>query len=221
MSSRSIAMSEALQAYLLQRGVREAPVLRRLREETATMPMAMMQISPEQGAFMALLVELMAVERYLEVGVFTGYSALWVALALPENGRLTALDISEEWTRIARRYWTEVGVAEKIDLRLGDAVEGMDRLLAEGHWGSYDLAFIDAEKTDYEAYYERAIELVRPGGLIAIDNALQSGRVTDPERHSEAVQAVARLNVRIQGDERVSMVLLPIGDGLMLCRKRR
>lgn len=220
MSSRSIAMNEALHAYLRERGVREAPVLRRLREETAGMPMAMMQISPEQGAFMALLVELMGVERCLEVGVFTGYSALWVALALPETGRLTALDISEQWTRIARRYWAEAGVAEKIDLRLGDAVEGLDRLLAEGHWGTFDFAFIDAEKTDYEAYYERTMELVRPGGLIAIDNALQSGRVAHTGERSPAVEVVDRLNARIHADERVSMVLLPIGDGLMLCRKR-
>lgn len=220
MNGRHVAMTEALQAYVLAAGVREAPVLARLRAETAELPLAVMQISPEQGAFMALLVELLGVERYLEVGVFTGYSALWVALAMPATGRVTALDISEEWTRVARRYWAEAGVAERIDLRLGDAVEGLDRLLAEGARQSYDFAFLDAEKTDYEAYYERTIELVRPGGLIAIDNAFQSGRVAEGGRRSASTEAVDRLNRRIHADARVSIALLPVGDGLMLCRKR-
>ena len=184
------------------------------------MPMAIMQIGPEQGAFMALLVELLGVRRYLEVGVFTGYSALAVALALPDEGWITALDINEDWTEVARRHWAAAGVADKIDLRLGDAVESLKVLLDEGHTASYDFVFIDAEKSDYDAYYELCYQLVRPGGLIAIDNAFHGGRVVEPERATEATAVVDALNAKIVADPRVSMALVPIGDGLMLCRRR-
>lgn len=220
MDSRATSLSEAVHAYVLRRGVREPEALARLREETRVMPMAIMQIGPEQGAFMALLVELLGVRRYLEVGVFTGYSALAVALALPDEGRITALDINEDWTEVARRHWAAAGVADKIDLRLGDAVETLKVLLDEGHTASYDFVFIDAEKSDYDAYYELCYQLVRPGGLIAIDNAFHGGRVVEPERATEATAVVDALNAKIVADPRVSMALVPIGDGLMLCRRR-
>ena len=216
MSSRPTALTEALHDYLLTRGFRDHPALAALRAETAKQRWAIMQIAPEQGAFMQLLVELTGAARCLEVGTFTGYSALAVALALPADGRVTALDVSEEWTAIARRHWAEAGVAEKIELLLGDAGESLDRLIAEGR--SYDFAFIDADKEPYERYYEACLKLVRPGGLIALDNMFQGGGVTAPG--SAAERTIAALNAKIQADPRVSMVLLPLADGLMLCRKR-
>ena len=216
MSSRPTALTEALHDYLLTRGFRDHPALAALRAETAKQRWAIMQIAPEQGAFMQLLVELTGASRCLEVGTFTGYSALAVALALPADGRVTALDVSEEWTAIARRHWSEAGVAEKIELLLGDAGESLDRLIAEGR--SYDFAFIDADKEPYERYYEACLKLVRPGGLIALDNMFQGGGVAAPS--SAAERTIAALNAKIQADPRVSMVLLPLADGLMLCRKR-
>jgi predicted O-methyltransferase YrrM len=216
MASRPTKLTDDLHDYLLARGFRDHPALAALRAETAQQRWAIMQIAPEQGAFMQLLVELTGAKRCLEVGTFTGYSALAVALALPPDGRVTALDVSEEWTAIARRHWAQAGVAEKIELLLGDAGAALDRLIAEGR--SYDFAFIDADKEPYDRYYEACLRLVRPGGLIALDNMFQGGRVVAPA--SDEARAIDALNRKIQADRRVSMVLLPLADGLMLCRRR-
>ena len=219
MSTRSIGLSDELHAYLLKVGVRESLILSQLREETAALPESRMQISPEQGAFMALLVGLMSARSYLEVGTFTGYSSLAVAMAMPADGRLTCCDISREWTDVARRYWTEAGVAERVDLRIAPAIDSLDALLAEGAGGSYDFAFLDADKPTYPAYYERILELLRPGGLLAIDNVLWSGRVADPAVDDEDTQALRELNEQIAADVRVQVAMVPIGDGLSLVRK--
>ena len=220
MSRRTLAMTDALYDYLLSASLREAPALRALREETAAMPRAGMQISPEQGQFMALLVQLLGARRTLEVGVFTGYSAMAVALALPADGEVVALDVSEHYTDVARRHWAAAGVADKIRLRLAPAAESLEALLAEGQAGRFDFAFIDADKSNYERYYELALELVRPGGLIAIDNVLWGGSVADPADQDEDTVAIRRLNAKLHGDERVALALLPVGDGLTLALKR-
>ena len=220
MSARPTALTHALHDYLQAHGVRESAVMRRLREETARHEMAMMQISPEQGALMALLVELIGATRALEVGVFTGYSALVVAEAMGADGRLTALDVSADYTGIARRFWAEAGLAERIDLRLGDARETLAALRADGLDGHYDFAFIDADKSGYDIYYEQCLALVRPGGLILLDNTFHMGQIAEPDRWSENTPVVDALNKKIKGDERVTMVMLPLGDGLTLCRKR-
>ena len=179
-----------------------------------------MQIGADQGQFMGLLVEIMGVRNALEVGTFTGYSALAVALALPDDGRLVACDVSEEWTAIARRYWEEAGVAHKIDLRLAPALETLEGLLAEGCAGTFDFAFIDADKEGYDIYYERALELMRTGGLIALDNMLWEGKVVDPAVMDVDTQAIRAMNMKLAGDARATLSLLPIGDGLTLARKR-
>jgi predicted O-methyltransferase YrrM len=219
MSTKSIGLSDELHDYLVKVGVREPAILRRLREETAALPQGGMQISPEQGAFFALLVGLMNARIYLEVGTFTGYSSLSVAMALPADGRLTCCDISPEWTDVARQYWTEAGVADRVDLRLGPALESLDGLLAEGAGAIYDFAFLDADKGNYAAYYERMLDLLRPGGVLAIDNVLWSGRVIDPAEDDESTRALRDLNERIATDARVQLAMLPIGDGLSLVRK--
>lgn len=220
MSRRSLSLDERLQAYLLEWGVREDPVLARLREETARLEQADMQISPEQGRLMALLVELLGARRAIEVGTFTGYSALCVASALPEDGRLVACDVSEEWTAIARRYWAEAGLADRIELRLGPAAGTLDALLGEGAADGFDFAFVDADKAGYLGYYEQLVRLVRPGGLIAFDNTLWSGRVADPAATDPDTEALRRLNRRLLEDERVTLSVVPIGDGLSLARRR-
>jgi caffeoyl-CoA O-methyltransferase len=220
MSRKTLAMTDALHDYLLARALREPDLLRRLREETAGLPNAGMQLSPEQGQFMALLVEILGATRTLEVGVFTGYSSLRVALALPPTGRVVACDVNEEWTAIARRYWAEAGVADKIDLRLAPALQTLDRLLDDGRADAFDFAFIDADKSNYAGYYERALRLVRPGGLILLDNTLWGGRVADPADQGEDTLAIRALNERLHRDERVTLSLLPIGDGLTLARRR-
>ena len=194
--------------------------MRRLREETASLEEANMQIGPEQGQFMTLLVELMGAQNALEVGTFTGYSALALALGLPDDGCLVACDVSEEWTAIGRRYWEEAGVAHKIDLRLAPALETLDGLLAEGRAGTFDFAFIDADKEGYDAYYERAVKLIRTGGLIVLDNTLWEGKVADPAVTDRDTEAIRILNRKLVGDERVTLSLLPVGDGLTLARKR-
>jgi len=220
MSATSLSLDPRLQEYLRARGVRETPLLARLREETSHLEQAMMQISPEQGQLMALLVELMGARRAIEVGTFTGYSALCVAAALPPDGRLIACDVSEEWTGIARRYWAEAGLADRIDLRLGPAEATLQTLLADAGAGSFDFAFVDADKTGYRAYYELLLKLVRPGGLIAFDNTLWSGRVADPEVSDPDTVALRELNDLLLGDERISLGVVPIGDGLSLARRR-
>lgn len=220
MSVATLAMTEALYAYLLRTTLREPQVLQRLRAETAKLPSGSMQISPEQGQLMALLVQLVGARRVLEIGTFTGYSSTVMALALPPDGQLLACDLSEEWTNVARRYWREAGVESKIELRLGPARATLDALIADGETGSFDFAFIDADKTAYDDYYERCLTLVRPGGLVAIDNALWSGAVADDTDQRENTRAIRALNAKIASDPRVTSSLVPIGDGLHLARKR-
>ncbi len=220
MTNRSISLTESLYDYLIAVSLREPRLLLDLREETAALPNASMQIAPEQGQFMALLVRLMGARRCLEVGVFTGYSSLCVALALPADGRIVACDVSAEWTAVARAYWQAAGVEDKVDLRLAPALETLDGLLADGHAGTFDLAFIDADKPRYLAYYERALALVRAGGLIVIDNTLWSGRVADPEISDESTVALRHFNEVLHGDARVDLSLVPVGDGLTLARRR-
>jgi caffeoyl-CoA O-methyltransferase len=220
MSVATIAMTEALHGYLLNTTLREPELLARLRAETATLPSGGMQISPEQGQLMGLLIELTGARRTLEVGVFTGYSSTVVALALPADGRLVACDVSEEWTRVARRYWREAGVESKIELYVQPALQTLDALLVAGEAGSFDFAFIDADKTAYDAYYERCLTLLRPGGLVAVDNTLWSGAVADSTDQRESTRAIHALNVKMTADSRVTTSLIPIGDGLHLARKR-
>ena len=219
MSRRTIDLTDDLYEYLLNVSVREAPLLARLREETAALPLAGMQIGPEQGQFMGLLVELIGARRAIEVGTFTGYSSLIVAEAMPSDGRLICCDVSEEFTSIARRYWAEAGLADKIDLRLGPATETLDGLITEGG-EPYDFGFVDADKENYGTYYERLLKLIRPGGLIAIDNVLWSGRVIEPEKADADTEAIRTLNAKLKDDDRVSLSMVPIGDGLTLARVR-
>jgi predicted O-methyltransferase YrrM len=218
--ARFLPLDDRLHGYVLQHGVREAAVLRELREETSGMAHAGMQIGPDQGALMALLARLIAARRCIEVGVFTGYSSLAVALALPKDGRIVACDVSEEWTAMARRYWEKAGVAAKIDLRLAPAVKTLDALLAAGEAGRYDFAFIDADKKNYLAYYERCLQLLRAGGLIAVDNTLWSGAVIDAKDKTEDTAAIRAFNEALHRDQRVEVALLTVGDGVTLARKR-
>jgi caffeoyl-CoA O-methyltransferase len=219
MSNKTLTMNDELYAYLCQVSLRESPRLARLREETAALPEHPMQIAPEQGQFMALLVALIGARRALEIGVFTGYSALCVADALPADGRLVACDISETWTAIARRYWREAGVESRIDLRLAPALRTLDALIAEGQSGDYDFAFIDADKTNYMNYYERCLTLLRPGGLIVIDNVLWSGSVIDAADQDADTCAIRDFNAALHRDQRVKISMLPVADGLTLAMK--
>jgi len=219
-SAKTIPVTDAIWQYLMDATVREPAILGKLRDETSRMPSGGMQISPEQGQFMALLVELIGARRAIEVGVFTGYSSLRVALALPPDGRIVACDVSEEYTNVARRYWREAGVDGKIELRLGPALGTLDALAAEGQKESFDFAFIDADKANYSGYYERCLSLLRPGGLVAVDNTLWSGAVADPQKQDPDTRAIRELNAKVAGDPRVSSSLVPIGDGLLLARKR-
>ena len=220
MTNKTIGLSDELAAYVVEVGTREPDVLARLRAETAELPEHRMQVAPEQGAFLAMLVELTGARRCLEVGTFTGYSSLAVALALPEDGRLVCCDVSEEWTSIAQRYWEEAGVAGRIDLRITPAAETLDGLLASGAESTYDFAFVDADKSGYDGYYERLLRLVRPGGLIAFDNTLWGGRVLDQDAEDEDTRALQALNRKLAGDERISLCLLPVADGVTLARRR-
>ena len=219
MSDRTINLDARLYRYLVEHSVREHPVLAELRAATAGMRHAGMQISPEQGQFMALLARLAGARRAIEVGVFTGYSALSVALALPADGRIVACDVSEEWTAVARKFWEKAGVAAKIDLRLAPALDTLDKLLAEGGAGAYDFAFIDADKGNYLGYYERCLELMRRGGLIVVDNTLWSGRVADAANVEEDTHAIREFNAALHRDRRVELSLLPLGDGVTLALK--
>ncbi|HET7587535.1 MAG TPA: class I SAM-dependent methyltransferase [Gammaproteobacteria bacterium] len=220
MSNRTINLNGELYQYLLDVSVREPGVLRRLREETARLENSNMQIAPEQGRLLALLVQIIGAHRCIEVGVFTGYSSLSVAMALPDDGRIVACDVSEEYTDVARRYWREAGVAHKIDLQLAPALQTLENLIDADEDRQYDFAFIDADKTHYWNYYERVLKLLRPDGLIAIDNTLWSGRVIDPADDSEDTVAIREFNEKLYADERVDLSLVPIGDGLTLARKR-
>ncbi|MBN3922882.1 class I SAM-dependent methyltransferase [Nostoc sp. NMS4] len=220
MPKQSIGLDNQLYNYLLSVSLREPEILGKLRQETANHPRSRMQISPEQGQFMSFLVQLIGAKKTLEVGVFTGYSSLSVALTLPADGKIIACDVSEEFTAIARRYWQEAGVADKIDLRLAPALETLDSLLATGQAETFDFAFIDADKENYDGYYERSLQLVRPGGLIAIDNVLWSGQVADEQNQHETTQAIRALNEKLHHDERITLSLVPIADGLTLAIKR-
>lgn len=220
MTTKAIALDDSIYQYLLSVTLREPEVLQQLRQETASHPYAMMQIAPDQGQFLALLVQLIGAKKTLEVGVFTGYSSLSVALALPEDGKVIACDVSEEYTAIARRYWQLAGVSDRIDLRIAPALETLDQLLADGQAGNFDFAFIDADKTNYQNYYERSLQLLRPGGLIAIDNVLWSGKVADPQVQDENTVALRAFNKKLYQDDRVSLSMVPIADGLTLAFKR-
>ena len=219
MSARTLTMNEPLYDYLLSINRPLPDILQRLRDETLQLPYAVMQISVEQGHFMGLLVQMLGARKALEVGVFTGYSALMVALALPADGSLIACDVSEEWTAMGKRYWKEAGVAGKIDLRIAPAIETLDSLLADGQAGTFDFIFIDADKTNYDSYYERALKLLRPNGLIAIDNTLWSGQVADEAVQDESTVALRALNAKLRDDNRVTLSVLPVGDGLTLALK--
>lgn len=221
MSSHTIQLTDALRDYVLREGLRESDAASGLRAKTRSATRwHVMQVSPEQGAFMAQLVRLMGARRTIEVGTFTGYSALVVAEALPPEGRVIACDVSEEWTAIGRPFWESAGVAEKIDLRLRPALETLDGLLVAGEAGGFDFAFIDGDKANYDAYYERCLELLRPGGVVGIDNVLWGGRVADPIAADEDTRAIRALNAKVRNDARVDSAMLPIGDGFTLAIKR-
>jgi predicted O-methyltransferase YrrM len=217
---KTIGIEQPLYNYLLSVSLTEAEVLQQLRAETATFSNAIMQIAPEQGQFMALLVRLMGAKKALEVGVFTGYSSLCVAIALPEDGKLIACDISEDYTSVARRYWDKAGVGNKIDLKIAPAIETLDKLLANGESETFDFAFIDADKGNYYNYYDRALKLIRPGGLIAVDNVLWSGAVADPEIRDNQTKKIRDFNQKLHEDNRVNISLVPIADGLTLALKK-
>lgn len=221
MSARTLSLTDSLYEYVLAHGVREPPILARLREATRALPDATMQISPEQGQFMALLVKLIGARRCIEVGTFTGYSSLVVALALPADGRIVSCDIDARTTAIARQFWREAGVAERIDLRLQPALKTLQELVAQGGAGSFDFAFIDADKPAYLGYYEKTLELLRVGGLIAVDNTLWDGNVADASCNDASTVALRAFNDHVHVDERVDLSMVPIGDGVTLLRKRR
>jgi caffeoyl-CoA O-methyltransferase len=218
--ARFLPLDDTLYRYVLEHTGPEPQVLRELREETAAMPHAGMQIGPDQARLMALLVRLMGARRCLEIGVFTGYSALAVALALPADAKLIACDVSDEWTTVARRYWEKAGVGSRIELRLAPAQETLDALLAHGEAARFDFAFIDADKTSYADYYERCLKLLRAGGLIAIDNTLWSGEVADRSKQGRDTRALRAFNEALARDERVDVAMLTVGDGVTLARKR-
>jgi predicted O-methyltransferase YrrM len=219
-SNATLGLPDDLQDYLLDVGVREPQVLRELREETARLPERDMQIAPEQGALMALLVELTGARRAIEVGTFTGYSSTRIALSLPPDGSLVCCDISREWTDVARGYWERAGVAGKIELRLGPAMDTLDALLAEGQAETFDFAFLDADKDRYPEYSDRLLALLRPGGLLAIDNVFWGGEVTQPNDADASVTAIRAMNRALADDERVTLAVVPIADGLTLARKQ-
>jgi predicted O-methyltransferase YrrM len=220
MKSQDLTIGDELWEYIRRVSLREPELLRKLREETAQYPNSSLQISAEQGQFMALLMRLIRARRTIEIGVYTGYSTLAVALALPDDGRIIACDINEEWTSVARRYWREAGVERMIDLRIGRALATLDDLIASGQGNRFDFVFIDADKTNYANYYERALVLLRPGGLIGVDNVLWYGRVIDPAVDDPDTRAIRAFNEQIKHDDRVWLSMLPLRDGLtLLCKK--
>jgi O-methyltransferase len=220
MSRRSTPLTDDLYDYFLEVSLRESDTLRRLREETGKLEGASMQISPEQGQFMTLLMRLTGARSALEIGTFTGYSALCIAAGLPEDGRLVACDIDEEWPSFGRRYWAEAGVSDRIEFRPGPASDTLSALIAEGAEGDFDFVFIDADKKGLDDYYEKSLRLVRHGGLIAVDNTLWHGKVADPDVTDDATRAIRGFNAKVVDDQRVDLSLVPIGDGLTLLRKR-
>ena len=219
MTKQTWGLDASLYDYYQAIAFREPEILKELRQATSQLPMANMQIAPEQGQFMALLVQLTGARKILEIGVFTGYSSLALALALPPQGRILGCEISAEYTAIARQFWQKAGVSEKIDVLLGPAVTSLEQLLANGEQESFDLAFIDANKSDYDQYYELSLQLVRPGGLILIDNVLWYGKVADETVQDKATQSIRHLNAKLHQDPRISLCLVPIGDGLTLALK--
>ncbi|NEQ19764.1 MAG: methyltransferase domain-containing protein [Microcoleus sp. SIO2G3] len=220
MAYKTLGLEKNLYEYLQSVSLREPEILAQLRQETAQHPSSRMQITPEQGQFMSLLVQLMGAKKTLDIGVFTGYSSLVVALALPPEGKVVACDVSEEYTAIARRYWQQAGVADKVELHIAPALDTLDRLIAAGEAGTFDFAFIDADKNNYGNYYERSLQLLRPGGLITIDNVLQSGRVADPQEQDKITNSIRAFNQKLHQDPRITMSLVPIADGLTLALKR-
>jgi len=220
MTNKSIGLDEQIYQYFCQVSLREPDILRKLRQETATHPQANMQIAPEQGQFMALLIQLMGAKKALEIGVFTGYSALAVALALPEDGKLIACDVSEEFTAIARRYWQQAGIDSKITLHIAPALATLEQLLNNGEANTFDFVFIDADKNNYINYYEKSLTLLRPGGLIAVDNVLWSGQVANPQNQENLTRSIRQFNDYLTQDERITLSLVPIADGLTLAIKR-
>lgn len=220
MSTKSFFLDDRLYEYLLSVSLRDDPVAARLREETSRLAQSNMQIAPEQAQFLALLVRLAGARRTLDIGVFTGYSALAVARALPGDGEVVALDVSREWTDIARRYWREAGVDDRIDLHIAPADQSLDALIADGASGTFDFAFIDADKENYAAYYERSLALLRPGGVIAVDNVLWSGSVADPSNREPDTEAIRDFNRKLHHDDRIELSMVPIADGLTLAVKR-
>ena len=219
MSSTNYLLEDKIYDYLKAVSLREPLILKRLREETAKLPMAIMQVAPDQGQFMALMAKLTGVRKAIELGVYTGYSSLAVALVLPPDGRLIACDINDDYTNIAKRYWDEAGVAEKIDLHIGPALDTLNELLAAGEAGSYDFAFIDADKVEYAEYYEQCLKLLRVGGLILVDNVFGFGKVFDDSNADDSVRAVCAFNNKLLTDDRVDISIIPMGDGLTLARK--
>ena len=220
MSAKTIFLDQPVYDYLRDVSLRESEVMLALRHETAELEMAMMQIAPEQGQFMTLLMQLLGVRRAIEVGTFTGYSALAIAMGLPEDGCLIACDISDEWTAIGKRYWRLAGQTDKIELRLAPAIETLDGLLNDGQAGKFDFAFIDADKESYLSYYERCLQLLRPGGLIVVDNVLWDGSVAEPENQKPDTCAIREFNLFVKHDTRIDISMIPVGDGLSLIRKR-
>lgn len=221
MSNRTLSLDDRLYQYLLDVSVDESDLLRELREETAaSVEFSVMQISPEQGQFMTLLMRLIGARRAIELGTYTGYSSICIASGLPEDGELICCDITEQWTDVARRYWRRAGLENKISLHLRPALETLQALLDEGRAGEFDFVFIDADKQNYVAYYELSLKLLRQGGLIAIDNTLWSGDVADPANQEPGTRAIRRMNEMLKHDDRVDKCMLPLGDGLSLARKR-
>ena len=218
--SKTLGLEAGIYNYLLSVSTQEPEILTQLRAETNRYPNARMQTTPDQGQFMSLLVRLLRAKKTLDVGVFTGYSSLWVALALPSNGQVIACDVNEEYTDIARRYWEKAGVADRIDLRLAPALETLDELLAAGEAESFDFAFIDADKINYEAYYERSLQLIRSGGLIVVDNTLWGGSVADAQNQAPSTQTIRAFNNKLHQDERVFISMVAIADGLTLALKK-
>ncbi|HTM63004.1 MAG TPA: class I SAM-dependent methyltransferase [Gammaproteobacteria bacterium] len=220
MSDATLNLSPMVYEYLIKHSLREPAVLAELRKETRKLTESSMQISPEQGQLMALLMEILDAKKTLDIGTFTGYSALAVALALPADGKVYALDVSDHWTNVAKKFWQDSGAGNKIELRLGPARETLSKMIDDGQSGTFDFAFIDADKANYSQYYELALQLLRKGGVIAVDNVLWDGAVADPDNQEESTKAIRALNAKILKDDRVTISMLPIGDGLTLARKR-